>query len=240
MDGKNRSIAGTFRTLLVFVWVIVSVVVCGTFTLLFAPLSRRFALGISSLWNRQLLYLAGISVKVAGLEKLDPRKRYVFISNHQSHIDIPVLIASLKYPLSFIAKKELFIIPFFGWGLYALGHIWIDRGNARKALISIKKAVDRLQRGNISLVLFPEGTRSRDGALGQFKQGSFSLVKQAGVEVVPLAIKNTSSILPKYSKRIHSGTAHLTICDPVTIEEASSKAEISEMLRAVIQKALTE
>ena len=94
------------------------------------------------------------------MKNVHKNERYVFIANHQSDFDIPVLYEGLFPNLSFIAKKELFMLPFFGWGMAAVGHIWIDRKNARKARKSITRAVNRLKRNHVSLVLFPEGTRS--------------------------------------------------------------------------------
>jgi len=240
MDGKNRGIIGMIKTVLIVIWIIFSVIMYGFICLIIGPISKKISRYFEILWASQLLGAAGIKVKVNGLEKLDHEKRYVFIANHQSHIDIPVLFTGLRSHLSFIAKKELFRIPVFGWSMFILGHIWIDRGNARKALKSIQNAVNRLKKDNISLVLFPEGTRSKDGTLGRFKQGSFALVQRAGVEVVPVAIRNTSTLLSKHSLLINSGTAQVTICDPVTISSEQNKAEISEQMHSILEKALAD
>lgn len=234
MDVENRGIAGALHILFMMCWAGFSAIVYGSLCLIIAPVNNGLARIFSELWNRNLLFFAGIRVEANGLEKLDTTKRYVFIANHQSHIDIPVLIVGLQHQLSFIAKKELFRIPFFGWGMYALGHIYIDRSNARKAHASIQKAVTRLKKDTISLVLFPEGTRSSDGNVGRFRQGSFSLALKAGVEVVPIAIKNTASLLPKYSRSIKPGTAVFSVCDPIVVSERMTKAEISEKIRKII------
>ncbi len=234
MVGKDGGVGETLRTVFIFLWVVLSVVVYGSLCSLTSLFGPRIPRMVSLLWNRHLLLVAGIRVEVRGLEKLSCSRRYIFVANHQSHIDIPVLTASLRHHLSFIAKKELFRIPFFGWGMYALGHIWIDRGNARKAHSSIRRAVERLKKNNVSLVLFPEGTRSETGEVGVFKQGSFSLVQQAGVEVVPVTIMNTCRLLPKHSKEIRSGTAILNVGDPITIDPSMTKAEISERVRSSI------
>lgn len=238
MAGKKRGLTGTMRAVATLLWTGCSLVVSGTLCVVFAPLNARISRAIALLWMQLVLFMAGVKIDMRGSEKLRSDKRYVFICNHQSHLDIPVLIVSLHRPLSFIAKKELFRIPFFGWGMYALGHVWIDRGNARKAHASIKQAVGRLQKDNFSLVLFPEGTRSADGTIGQFRQGSFSLVQQAGAEVVPIAIRHTSQLLPKYSLLVTAGTVRLIVGDPIVIDESMSKADISERLHAVIRSAV--
>ena len=240
MAGQNGGIGMRLHAVFMLLWVAVTVLVYASASLLVWPLSKKLSRFIGTAWIHQFLAIAGVKVAVQGLEKLDTNKRYVFIANHQSLLDIPVLMGGLKHYLSFIAKKELFRIPFFGWGLHAQGHIWIDRGNARKAHHSIRRAISRLQKDNISLALFPEGTRSKNGKVGKFKQGSFSLVQQAGVEVVPVAIKNTATLLAKHSFSIRKGTVTLTICDPVTIDPAISKAEISERMREIIVKELGE
>jgi 1-acyl-sn-glycerol-3-phosphate acyltransferase len=234
MDVKNPGMKISLHILFMMLWAAFSAAVYGSLCMLTAPVNRSVTRIFGELWNRNLLFFAGIRVKVNGLEKIDKNKRYVFIANHQSHVDIPVLIVGLQHQLSFIAKKELFRIPFFGWGMYALGHIYIDRSNARKARISIQNAISRLQKDNISLVLFPEGTRSKDGKVGQFRQGSFSLALKSGVEVVPVAIQNTADLLPKHSNNIKKGTAVFTVCDPIVIDESMTKAEISERIRKVI------
>lgn len=238
MAGKNGGIGDTLHGVLVLLWVVVITVLYGTICFLTAWVYRPFSRMLALWWVRNILFVAGVKIVVTGLEKLEPQKRYVFVANHQSQLDIPVLMGGLHHQLSFIAKKELFAIPFFGWGMYALGHIWIDRANARKAHQSIQRAIQRLVKDNISLALFPEGTRSKDGTIGSFKQGSFSLVQQAGVEVVPIAIKNSSQLLSKHSFMIKQGTVYLSVCDPVTIDNSMSKAEISSRVREIIVKEL--
>lgn len=238
MDSKNSSVGKFLHGIIILIWVIVSVVVYGTVCIFLSFVNIKAARFIAKQWVKHLLLLCGIKIDVEGIEKLDLKKRYIFIANHQSHFDIPVLIASIPHELSFIAKKELFMIPFFGWGILALGHIWLDRANPRKAISSIQKAIDRLKRKNVSLVLFPEGTRSSDGKLGTFKQGSFALVLQAGVEVVPVVIKGTFEILPKYKKMVSSGRVKLIICDPISIPPNMTKAEISEKIYSIIKAAL--
>lgn len=227
--------AGAFvRMVVVLVWALMSGVLYSTTCLFISALSPRFSRVIARLWSIHLLMVGGVKVVVQGAEKLDKDKRYVFVANHQSNFDIPVLYVALQHQLSFLAKKELFVIPFFGWGMRAVGHIWIDRENARKALASIQRALQSLKKGGVSLVLFPEGTRSIDGTLGTFKQASFALVLKAGVEVVPVAIGNTAQILPKKSFRFRSGVATLTIGDPVTIDPTMSKAAVSALMRSAV------
>ena len=236
MAGQNGSIGTKIHGVFILIWVLVSVTLYGMLCFLTAPLNIRLSRLIELGWVRHFFFVAGVKVVVNGKEKLDPSKRYVFIANHQSQLDIPVLMGGMRQHLSFLAKKELFSIPIFGWGIHALGHIWIDRANARNAHKSIQRAISRLKKDHISLVLFPEGTRSNDGTVGRFKQGSFALAQQAGVEVVPVAIKNTAQLLTKHSLMMKSGTVELSVGDPIVVSEAMSKAEISTIVREIIVK----
>jgi 1-acyl-sn-glycerol-3-phosphate acyltransferase len=217
-------------------------------TLVYAPmafftviLSRQLARKVARSWNLYVLGIGGVKVRVVGREKLDKAERYVFISNHQSALDIPIIYIGIGEQISFIAKKELFMIPIFGWAMWAVGHISIDRGNARKAHASIAKAVRRLNREKVSLVLFPEGTRSKDGKVLGFKTASFTLALQAGVKLVPVAIKGAIDRLPPKSKRIVPGEVVLEIGDPIAVEEfqGQSKSDICGRVHGII-KAMVE
>jgi 1-acyl-sn-glycerol-3-phosphate acyltransferase len=236
MDRQKRSLSFLLRIRGVAVYgaILISTICFGIATLLVGIFSRKIARCIAQTWNHNLLWIAGIKLKVTGLEKLQKNKRYVFIANHQSGLDIPVLYAGLKRSISFIAKKELFYIPIFGWGMVVVGHIWIDRSNARKARDSILRAVKHLQKAQVSLILFPEGTRSVDGSVGDFKKGSFSLALQAGVEVVPVVIHDTMKCLPKNCLLITPGTIHVDVCDPIDISADETKADISVKIRTII------
>jgi len=233
--------AGFFRKLHMVtfaVTVVALTIIYASATFASVLISRRLARKIARSWNKHVLRLGGVKVNVIGKEKLDPDQRYVFVSNHQSALDIPIIYKGLGEKISFIAKKELFMIPIFGWGMWAIGHISIDRGNARKAHASIKNAVLRLQKENVSLILFPEGTRSKDGKVLDFKTASFTLALQAGVKLVPVAIKGAIDRLPPRSSRIVSGEVVLMIGDPVDEDElkGQSKADLCGRIHGVIKK----
>jgi 1-acyl-sn-glycerol-3-phosphate acyltransferase len=242
MDRQKRSLSLLLkiRGIAVYGAILISTICFGIVTLLVGIFSRKVARYVALTWNFNLLWIAGIKLNVTGLEKLQKNKRYVFIANHQSGLDIPVLYAGLKRSISFIAKKELFYIPIFGWGMVVVGHIWIDRSNARKARDSILRAVKHLQKAQVSLILFPEGTRSVDGTVGEFKKGSFSLALQAGVEVVPVAIHDTMKSLPKNSLLVTPGTIHVDVCDPLDISADETKSDISVKIRNIICDAIAK
>jgi len=213
-------------------------------TLIYAPITffvalffRKLARRMSRGWNTYILGIGGVRVNVIGGEKINRKERYVFVSNHQSALDIPIIYTGLGEQISFIAKKELFMIPLFGWGMWAVGHISIDRGNARKAHASIARAVQKLNKENVSLILFPEGTRSKDGKVLDFKTASFTLALQAGVKLVPVAIKGAIDCLPPKSNRIVPGNVILEIGDPIGTEElqGKSKGEICSRVHDIIR-----
>ncbi|HEX2955840.1 MAG TPA: lysophospholipid acyltransferase family protein [Chitinispirillaceae bacterium] len=237
MDRQDSSIKqrSTARGLIAIVWTVFSTIVYGIFCISVSLISRKLGRIIVRMWNLHILAVAGVKIVVTGKEKLDKNKRYVFVSNHQSGLDIPILYNGLSEKICFIAKKELFMIPMFGWGLFLTGHIWIDRSNARKAHSSIERAVQRLKKDNVSLILFPEGTRSKDGKVAQFKQGSFALAQKAGVSVVPIAIKGAMGLLPKHSLFVNPGIVHLEIGDPVEVLPEMSKADMAEKFHQIIR-----
>lgn len=138
-------------------------------------------------WSPGILWICGIQLKVEGLDHIDPNQPYVFVSNHQSYLDIPVLFRALPVNLHFVAKKELKKIPFLGWYMIATGMIFIDRSDRKKSIASLEKAARLIHQGK-NVLMFPEGTRSRDGKVAGFKKGPFMLACQAEVPVLPVGI----------------------------------------------------
>ena len=119
-----------------------------------------------------ILWACGIKLQIMGLENLKEDESYVFIANHQSYLDIPVLFRAITHGLHFVAKKEIKLVPFIGWYMMATGMIFIDRSNRVKAVASLDKAGKLIKNGK-DVLLFPEGTRSKTGQIGEFKKGPF-------------------------------------------------------------------
>ena len=179
-----------------------------------------------------ILFFGGIKVKVRGKEKLNSGEVYLYLSNHQSYFDIPVLMKALPGNVRFVYKKSMTKIPIFGWGMYLAGYIPIDRKNARSAIESLKKASKSMKRG-ISIVMFPEGTRSADGNVKEFRKGMVMLASMSGCRVVPVSIDGTFDLLPRNSFNIKPGTAYLTIESPVNY---SKRPEYLNELRDIVIK----
>lgn len=139
-------------------------------------------------WAPGILWICGVRMKVYGLENLDHTQPYVFVANHQSYLDIPYLFRATPMNLYFIAKKELKKIPFLGWYMMATGMIFIDRSNRAKSIASLEKSATLVHDGK-SVLLFPEGTRSKGGYLSAFKKGPFMLASKADVPIAPVGIR---------------------------------------------------
>jgi len=173
---------------------------------------------LARVWARTLLAIAGVRVNVEGLEKLTPGASYVFAANHLSYMDTPVILTHIAADFRFMAKDGLFKIPLLGTHLGQAGHIPVPRGDPRAAVKTMTLAADIIRSRKISVLIFPEGGRSDDGAMRAFKDGAAYIAIKAGVSVVPVAISGTREILAMHSSTFHRGTVTLRIGDPISTE----------------------
>lgn len=163
------------------------------------------------IWARVLLWIAGVRLKVEGLENLPkPGNPVIFMGNHQSNFDIPCFLVGLPFQFRWIGKAELFRIPLFGLALRRCGYIPIERGNGRKAMKSLTLAAEMIRSGT-SVVIFPEGTRSVDGQMQDFKKGGFIIALKAQVPIVPVAITGSNKVMSKGKFYLSPGTVCLKI-----------------------------
>ena len=192
---------------------------------------------VANLWAKFLLLICNIKVKVIGKENLLHGKPQIFMANHQSDFDILIALAYIPVQFRWIAKKELFNIPFFGAAMRSAGYIEIDRHNQEKALQSIDEAALRIRKGK-SIMTFPEGTRSRDGEIKAFKQGAFHLAINSGVSIVPVSIIGSGRIMPKRSVKIKSGQIKLVIGEPIEVKsfDIEKRFELIKKVRDSIIK----
>lgn len=227
------------RTLIVYVWVVLATVVCGSCTIILSLLlpSSDPAHLVARAWARSILIVSGISVDVRGLAEIDPSRSYVYMSNHLSNFDIPVLLAHLPVQFRWLAKAELFRIPLFGRAMRGAGYISIDRFNRDSAFASIDEAAAKIQQG-VSVMIFPEGTRSRDGRLQPFKKGGFVLAVDSTVPIVPLVILGTQTIMPKGSRLIYPNPVELMIQSP--IETRGYTRETKAQLMADVHQVISD
>ena len=190
-------------------------VVLGAASIVSSLFDRRgyFAHRCARAWSRLILRTTGVRVTIEGLDRIEPGRTYIFVSNHQSIYDIPVIFASVPYQLRIIAKESLARFPVLGWHLKRGGHLFVDRRHPDRS--GILKRWRALVSEGLSLIIFAEGTRSWDGHVGRFKAGSFMLAIQAELPIVPLAVVGTRAVMPKGRLRTEPASVRLIVHDPI-------------------------
>jgi 1-acyl-sn-glycerol-3-phosphate acyltransferase len=176
--------------------------------------SGRLPEKLARMWAHSLLRAGGVQLRIEGLEKIDPDQKYVFVANHRSYMDIPAILVALPQEIRFYAKQGLFLVPFLGTHLKRAGHLPVARGDARASVKSMTLGARLIQDGHASMLLFPEGGRSR-GPMREFKEGAAYIAIKAGVPAVPLGIEGTRKVLPMGSSYVRGGPVVLRIGDPI-------------------------
>jgi 1-acyl-sn-glycerol-3-phosphate acyltransferase len=227
------------RTAFIILWVVLSTAVLGVIAIIISFFSRT---GnpvhiIARIWAKLILLVSGIKVNVKGLSNIDPAKSYIYMCNHQSNFDIPVLLGCLPVQFRWLAKAELFKIPIFGRAMRGAGYVGIDRFNRESAFESIEEAAGKIKNG-VSVMIFPEGTRSRDGKIRLFKKGGFIMALNAGALIVPIVIRGTRPIMAKSSLRINPGDATMEVGKPIDASgyTMETKENLIEYVRTVIRE----
>ena len=192
----------------------------------------RQQLAVARVWARILLWCGGVRVKVVGADKLDPHGSYVVCPNHVSYFDTPVLLSSVPVNFRFLAKQELFSIPFIGGHLKRAGNISVPLEDPRAALRVLSAAGKAMKERGLSMLVFPEGGRSEDGSLQPFKDGAAYLAVKGGVPIVPIAIIGVRDILPMHSHHVRPGRVTLRVGDPIYTEGKVSgdRAELTQQI----------
>ena len=190
---------------------------------------------IARKWARSGLSMNGSTIIVKGIENIPATGGVLFVANHQSNFDIPILIGFIPRDKGFIAKLELLKVPAFSRWMRYIGCVFIDRNDARQSLSAMAQAVERLKDGH-SLVVFPEGTRSKDGTVGQFKPGSLKLAMKARVPIVPVTISGSLNIMPKGRSVIKFATVEVIVSPPLILDELPEmdSNDITKKVRSII------
>lgn len=200
---------------------------------------RRFSNLIIRIWAIGLTHITGMNVSVKGIEHLKDKKSYVLISNHQSFMDIVVLFTIYPSTLRMVVKKEILYIPIFGWILWWLRFIYIDRGNRRKSLRSIDKGAAQIKK-DMSVLLFPEGTRSIDGALQPFRPGSFIMAIKSQVPIIPITVSGTINVMHKNDpfQLTLNRSVKVIISPPINTDNYGLKdrRQLKEEIEGIIRK----
>jgi 1-acyl-sn-glycerol-3-phosphate acyltransferase len=182
-------------------------------------------------WGRMLLRICMIRIDVLGTENLDANQVYVFVSNHFSLVDTPVMFGSMPCEFRILARHNLWKIPFIGWHLNRAGHVLVERENPRAAARSFSHAAAKVGEG-FSLLIFPEGGRTRQPTMRRFKPGAAYIAIQAGCSIVPMALVGTRKILPPNSAHLHPGRAELRVGKPMPTE-GLEKQDAARLIREI-------
>lgn len=235
------SVVGFFRTILALLFWIVLVppaaLIAFPWTLITGDICFLYWLGMGlAYWGARL---TGAKVKLVGLDKIDPAGTYIFMSNHVSNLDPPLLVPKIPGRTSVLAKKEIWRIPILAKALDLAEIVPVERSNRESAISSIRRAGE-VMRHHINMTIFPEGTRSPDGRLRPFKKGPFHLAAETGFPIVPVTILGTYEMMPKGSLIVRGGTATFIFHSPVDPKQFASREELMDAVRATINSALPE
>jgi 1-acyl-sn-glycerol-3-phosphate acyltransferase len=215
--------------------IVIHTLVCSIIGIAVIFIDRSFTLYhyLAKIFPLGILIISGVRVKITGLENIDRKAVYVFASNHSSHLDITALQWGVPNRLSMIFKKELARIPFFGWQLYLGPYVVIDRKDPHAAMKSLTEAKKVMDKKKISVLVFPEGTRSLTGEIQSFKRGAFYLASHSGYPIVPVTINGTNKIMPKGTFKLKRGTIYLHFDKPIPTDNIRSKKDELALMQKV-------
>ena len=217
----------------------------GLAVILFSPFDYKKGriLGfIIKYWAKTIFKTMNINVRVIGLDKLDRNADYIFAPNHASSLDIPLILGFLPFWIVPISKIELKWIPFLGWAMQAAGHVFVDRRDHEKAMLSIAKIKNSLLKNPRSILIFPEGSRTNDGKVNQFKTGGLSIGISTKISIVPVAIEGTFESLSKHSKKFVNKLLTINIGSPVDTRKYSldDRKDLAIIVNSEVKKLKNE
>jgi len=233
----RRWLAVPWMLVVFFPLVLVTTALWGTLAVATSLVDRRIGFHCGTIWAWCLTRAALVRVRVRGRERLAPGRSYVVLANHQGNFDILALYGFLGRQFRWVIKQELRNVPFLGWGCAAIGHIFVDRRDPQRAYASLEAAKPHLA-GGVSVVFFPEGTRSADGRLQRFKRGGFVMARQLELEIAPVTLSGSHAVLPKGCLFPRPGTIEVTIHPPLAPRDHPDDAALVAAARAAIASGL--
>lgn len=234
-----KNLFNVCHTACIYAWTIFATTFLGILAIVVSFFSRNGdgVHHVARIWGKSILWVSGVRVKTKGSVPNWQSRSYVYMSNHQSNFDIPVLLSALPVQFRWLAKAELFKIPIFGRSMRGAGYISIDRSNRKSAFKSLARAAAMIRNGT-SVMIFPEGTRSSDGVLLPFKKGGFVLAVDAGVPIIPIVITGTHEIMPKGRMLICRRRVRIDVGNPIQTSDYTRKTKDDLMAR--VREAMSE
>ena len=223
---------GLYQYLIVWPIMVVLTLFTAVFTILFVPFrNAEFVHKVQQFWSRSFYRLMFLPVTVEGLEHIQPGQSYVFVSNHQSMFDVWLIYGWLPVIFKWLMKAELRKVPFVGIACKAAGHIFVDRKNPKAAMESMENIKKQLKDG-VCTVIFPEGTRTKDGQVGRFKRGAFQIALDLKLPIIPISLSGCYDVLPKGKPFVYRRPVRMYVGEPIDITQFENNNEAVEFVRA--------
>lgn len=229
MKTRPHPLFTLYQWIIAFPVLLVVTIITALLTILLSPVLPKSQLSYypARYWAKIICFMSFVKVNIKGLEKLNPNHSYVIVLNHQSIFDVFVIYGWLPMIFKWMMKAEIQKIPFVGKACNAAGHIFIDRKNPVSAKRSLKKAEKQLQNG-VSVVIFPEGTRTKTGVMGKFKKGAFLIATDLKLPVLPITLRGSYERITRNTFLITPGTIEMIVHDPISV---SANTEMNELMK---------
>ena len=215
-------------------FIIIVTIIWSTIVIIVTPINYKGKITdfVIKIWAKHVLAISFIKVKTVGIENIKDNQNYIYIVNHSSWFDILISLVAIPGSIKFVSKKQVFYIPIFGWAMWMAGYISIDRSRGIKAMRSIEKSAAKIRNG-ISVIMFPDGTRSKDGSIQPFKRGAFLLAAKTKVPIIPVTINGAEKVLPKDTLRLSGGTVEIVFDEQIPTIDIKSKDDELKLLEKV-------
>ena len=222
---------GLYQYIIVWPIMVVLTLFTAVFTMIFVPFrNAEFVHRVQQFWSRAFYRLMFLPVTVEGLEHIQPGQSYVFVSNHQSMFDVWLIYGWLPVIFKWLMKAELRKVPFVGIACKAAGHIFVDRKNPKAAMESMEDIKKQLKDG-VCTVIFPEGTRTKDGQVGRFKRGAFQIALDLKLPIIPISLSGCYDVLPKGKPFVYRRPVRMYVGEPIDITQFENNNDAIDFVR---------
>lgn len=222
---------GLYQYIIAWPTIVILTLFTAVFTILFVPFrNAEFVHKVQQFWSRSFFRLMFLPVTVEGLEHIKPGQSYVFVSNHQSMFDVWLIYGWLPVIFKWLMKAELRKVPFVGTACKAAGHIYVDRKNPKAAIESMENVKKQLKNG-ICTVIFPEGTRTKNGQVGRFKRGAFQIALDLKLPVIPISLSGCYDVLPKGKPFVYRRPVRMYVGEPIDITQFENNNDAIDFVR---------